>query len=256
MQPFSQYTAAIPYLWLHHRHVNILQCQKGLQSNPCYTANRQLWAMTWGKGVLIIWAIHHFSKQLWYEEHVKDFSFIGIRGRRQRLENVFFFIIIWALSSKKKAFEHAQKVQTRIILHMCKVSSMHLLFIETFYSIQWFCLWTAKALIRLHGCTGWSGSSLSTYTWRHFHMALLIYEQQRPWSNTTSMQHDQGLLILSAYFIVTNHSLSGQWRPWSDCADAQSDQAFIVNSCNKDLFFSWHGLFHYNQYLDTVSIST
>ena len=27
-----------------------------------------------------------------------------------------------------------------IILHMCKVSSGHLLFSETFYSIQWFCL--------------------------------------------------------------------------------------------------------------------
>ena len=38
---------------------------------------------------------------------------------------------------------------------------------ETFYSIHWFCLWTAKALIRLHGCAGWAGPLLSAYTLRH-----------------------------------------------------------------------------------------
>ena len=36
-----------------------------------------------------------------------------------------------------------------------QVSSRHLLSIEAFFSIQWFRLQTAKALIRLHGCAGW-----------------------------------------------------------------------------------------------------
>ena len=33
----------------------------------------------------------------------------------------------------------------------------HLLSIETWFSIQWFCLRTAKAMIRLRGCAVWSG---------------------------------------------------------------------------------------------------
>ena len=34
------------------------------------------------------------------------------------------------------------------------------------HSIQWFCKWTVKALIRLPRCTGWSGSSLFAYAGR------------------------------------------------------------------------------------------
>ena len=48
---------------------------------------------------------------------------------------------------QKSAFEHAQNVRNHIILHMCRVSSGHLLSIHTFYGIQWFCLRTAKAQI-------------------------------------------------------------------------------------------------------------
>ena len=71
------------------------------------------------------------------------------------------------LVKRKSAFEHAQNVRIHINMHMRKLSSGHLLSIETFYSIQWFCLQTAKALIRLRGCAGWSGPSLSAYTRRH-----------------------------------------------------------------------------------------
>ena len=67
---------------------------------------------------------------------------------------------------RKAAFKHAQHSQIHIFLHMRKVSSGHLLFIETFCSLQWFCLRTAKALIRLRECAGWSGLSLSAYAWR------------------------------------------------------------------------------------------
>ena len=39
----------------------------------------------------------------------------------------------------------------------CAVSSCHLLSIETFFSIQWFCLQTVKVLIRPRGCAGCLG---------------------------------------------------------------------------------------------------
>ena len=40
-------------------------------------------------------------------------------------------------------------------------------FIHSECSIQWLCWRTVKALIRLRGCAGWSGPSLSAYTRRH-----------------------------------------------------------------------------------------
>ena len=43
----------------------------------------------------------------------------------------------------------------------------HLLSIDTFYSVQWVCKQTVKALIRLHRYTVWSGPLLSAYAWRH-----------------------------------------------------------------------------------------
>ena len=39
---------------------------------------------------------------------------------------------------RKKAFEHLQNVRIHVILHMRKVSSGHLLSMETFYSVRWF----------------------------------------------------------------------------------------------------------------------
>ena len=49
---------------------------------------------------------------------------------------------------------------------MHKLSSGHLLSIETFCSSQWFWLLAAKALIRLRGCAIWSGPLLSAYARR------------------------------------------------------------------------------------------
>ena len=37
---------------------------------------------------------------------------------------------------RKSVFEHAKNIRRHVILHMRKVSSGHLLSIETFYSIQ------------------------------------------------------------------------------------------------------------------------
>ena len=44
--------------------------------------------------------------------------------------------ILGPCHAKKNVFEHAQNVRILIILHMRKVSSGHLLSIETLYSIQ------------------------------------------------------------------------------------------------------------------------
>ena len=68
---------------------------------------------------------------------------------------------------RKRSFEHAQNVRIRIIMHMRKVSSWHLLFNDTFQSVQWFHSQTANVLIRLRGCAGWSGPSLSAFARRH-----------------------------------------------------------------------------------------
>ena len=74
---------------------------------------------------------------------------------------------IWAASStkkkkkKKNAFKHSQRVRIHI-LHMCNLIWAFVT-TETLYSIQWFCLRTAKALIRLHICAVWSGPSLSAH---------------------------------------------------------------------------------------------
>ena len=70
-------------------------------------------------------------------------------------------------SRQAKSVFHAQNMRIHIILRMRKISSGSLLSIDTFYSIQWFWKRTAKVLIRLHGCAGWSGPSLSTYAQRH-----------------------------------------------------------------------------------------
>ena len=79
------------------------------------------------------------------------------------------FNLIWIYMGgikRKSVFEHAQNMR---IHKSCisAISSGQVLSIETFYSIQWFCLRTAKALIRLRGCAGWSGPSLSAYVQRH-----------------------------------------------------------------------------------------
>ena len=49
-------------------------------------------------------------------------------------------------------------------LNTCK---MPLLSIHTLWSVQWLCLRTGRILIRLCGCAGWSGLSLSAYARRY-----------------------------------------------------------------------------------------
>ena len=71
------------------------------------------------------------------------------------------------LIKRRRVYEHAQNAQIHAILHMRKVSSGHLLSSEIVYSIQLFSLQTSKTLIRLCGCAGWSGPSLSIYARRH-----------------------------------------------------------------------------------------
>ena len=71
----------------------------------------------------------------------------------------------------------AHNVRVHIILYMRKVSTGHLLSNETFYSSQWFCLRTVKALIRLCGCAGWSGPSQSAYARTH------VFSCRRPYLN-------------------------------------------------------------------------
>ena len=56
----------------------------------------------------------------------------------------------------------------RFILRMRKVSSGHLLSIDTNYNVSCFCERTAKALIRLRVRAVWYGPSLSVYAQRHF----------------------------------------------------------------------------------------
>ena len=82
------------------------------------------------------------------------------------LNELLRHLFIWAAWSKVP-LSITQTVRMHIILHMCNVSSGHLLSIRTFYSIQRFCLQTMKAPIRLCVCSGWSGPSLPTYAWRH-----------------------------------------------------------------------------------------
>ena len=95
--------------------------------------------------------------------------------------SLFAYEYMWGLYShdmaclgpvkRKSSFEHAQNVWIHIIMHSCAVSFGHLLSTGTrFYSIQRFCLRTEKALIRLCGCAGWSGPSLSAYAQRRFPM--------------------------------------------------------------------------------------
>ena len=64
---------------------------------------------------------------------------------------------------RKSALGHAQNVRIYIILRMRKVLSGHLVSIDTFYSFQQCLQRTAKALLRLQGCAGWSWPSLSVY---------------------------------------------------------------------------------------------
>ena len=55
-----------------------------------------------------------------------------------------------------------------------------LLYFIIFYNTQWFYTWTVTVLIRLRGCAGWSGPSLSAYakrcifTWHGLNISIII----------------------------------------------------------------------------------
>ena len=44
----------------------------------------------------------------------------------EKLTEIFLWIIIWAASSEKNAFEHAQNVPIHIIPHMCSAKATHI----------------------------------------------------------------------------------------------------------------------------------
>ena len=67
-----------------------------------------------------------------------------------------------------------------------------LLYIEIFYSIQWFCLQTAKAQIRLCGWSDWSGPSLSAYVRRH-----VFYMTGPKWGLTFHYKQMEGQACIS-----------------------------------------------------------
>ena len=115
----------------------------------------------WTHNLMIISRMHiqlsHRGQHIWGGKYQLFLKF----GK-----DLYSLTFIQVASSEKSAFEQVQKMQIQIILPMHKVSSQPLLSIETFYNMQWFCLRTAKALIRLHKWAAWSRLSLSAYAVR------------------------------------------------------------------------------------------
>ena len=93
-------------------------------------------------------------------------------------------LIIYHLvhAKRKSPFKHAQTVRIHIILDMRKILSGHLLSIETFYIIQWFCIRAAKVLIRLRGCAVWSRPSLYAYVRTYVFASLFFAPTITSWS--------------------------------------------------------------------------
>ena len=96
----------------------------------------------------------------------------------------FYYILLYGPRQAKKRLQKEtsnMRKMCEFTSGTCAVSSNYLLSIETFYSIQRFCLRTAKALVRLRGCAGWSGPSLSVYArrhvfvWRGLYFTVYIY---------------------------------------------------------------------------------
>ena len=73
-----------------------------------------------------------------------------------RLSDFLMLQLIWAVPSEIVTSSMRKMHIFRFILCTCKVSCGHLLSIDTFYNVQWFCQRTVKALIRLRRCI-WEG---------------------------------------------------------------------------------------------------
>ena len=87
-------------------------------------------------------------------------------------------------TNRNVVFEHSQNAQIRI--HPIHSQSLRAFpTIDTFYGVHCFCQWTAKALVRLCGCTGSPGSLLFAYARPHFRMARPVRDTwKKPCDNT------------------------------------------------------------------------
>ena len=74
-------------------------------------------------------------------------------------------------------------------------------------------LWTVKALIRLHGCTGWSGPLLSAYAQRGFRIAQPICKTHRPWPESKIVCKEHKIWIPYLPYLFRQTGLSKQCRP-------------------------------------------
>ena len=97
--------------------MNVSKTINGMKERPFQkprsksgTVNTVYFASLWPQLCMCAWNFRHF---IWYD--------------------------LYARVKRKRAFKHAQNVRIHITLHMRKVSSGHLLSIETFCSSQWFC---------------------------------------------------------------------------------------------------------------------
>ena len=114
---------------------------------------------------------------------------------------------------RKRTFEHAQNVPIHFIRHMHKTHRAFT-FIDTFYSIQCLCLRTTKALIRIRGCAGWFGLSMSTYAQRYLYACEANCRQE---SNCAVGNNSAGAHHFLPDCICARRSLR------SSCASGQSD---------------------------------
>ena len=115
------------------------------------------------------------------------------------------------LYQAKTCLQTCAKCRFRSSCPMPKISSGPLISIYTFCSIQWFCKQTVKALIRLHGCAGWSGPSLSTLC------PKTCFRMVKPQWNMLLINYR---INQELYTIITIRiCLSKQCRPRSDAKD-------------------------------------
>ena len=139
---------------------------------------------------------------VWYFVHAQDdlnahFAHVGGQFYVLRAPNMFSFRVGYFTSLMKHYNEHKQ---TQILISQAKkglracakshpgvISSL-----KHLYSIKWFRLRTAKAMIRRRGCSVWPAPSLSTYVRRHvFGIARPIkyYHKRLLLSQTTSIHY-------------------------------------------------------------------
>ena len=123
--------------------------------------------------------------------------------------------------------------QIQIILCMHKVSSWPLLYIHTFYSIQWFSKWTVKALSRLSEDMFLHGTAHMTFTYKWFDWLVFVFCFQNRYFFIVpqnlimfySLIYDQK--CKDAFYILVFLNLnqghtSGNYKHWDECANWQN----------------------------------